>query len=107
MKWIKQISYSLLLLVSINVSAQNIPARPNPPKLVNDLAGVMSADEVQRLEQKLIAYDDSTSNQVTVVTIHSLNDYPIEEFSTKLFRQWGIGNKKTNNGILIIAAVDD
>jgi uncharacterized protein len=107
MKWIKQISYFLLLLISISVSAQNLPARPNPPKLVNDLAGVMSSDEVQRLEQKLVAYDDSTSNQIVVITVHTLDDYPIEEYATKLFRAWGIGNKKTNNGVLIVAAIDD
>src|SRR5712675_1195161 len=99
MKRIKQIGYFLLLLVSVEVSAQNIPARPSPPRLVNDLAGVLSSDEVQRLEQKLIAYDDSTSNQIAIVTVHSLNDYPIEEYATKLFRDWGIGNKKTNNGV--------
>lgn len=87
--------------------AQDIPARPNPPRLVNDFAGVMSADEVARLEKKLTAYDDSTSNQIAIVTIPSLNDYPIEEYSLKLFRDWGIGNKKTNNGILIIAAIND
>lgn len=96
-----------MLLVSINVSAQNIPSRPNPPKLVNDFAGVMSADEIQRLEQKLVAYDDSTSNQIAIVAIHTLNDYPIQEYATKLFREWGIGNKKTNNGVLIVAAIDD
>ncbi len=54
-----------------------------------------------------MALDDSTSNQIAIVLIKTLNDYPIEDYSVKLFRSWGIGNKKTNNGVLIIAAIDD
>ncbi|OQP47520.1 methanol dehydrogenase [Niastella yeongjuensis] len=96
-----------LCFISLITSAQDIPARPNPPRLVNDFAGVLSPDEEARLEQQLVAYDDSTSNQVAVVLLKTLNDYPIEEYSLKLFRSWGIGNAKTNNGVLIIAALDD
>ena len=59
------------------------------------------------LERKLVALDDSTSNQIAIVLIKTLNDYPIEDYAVKLFRSWGIGNKKTNNGVLIIAAIDD
>lgn len=107
MRGIKFISIGFLLTLSVMVSGQNIPPKPNPPKLVNDLADVLSPDEEARLERKLVAYDDSTSSQVVIVTIRTLNDYPIEEYALKLFRDWGIGNKKTNNGVLIIAAIDD
>jgi uncharacterized protein len=89
------------------VSAQNILPKPNPPKLVTDMANVLSPEQKEILERKLVALDDSTSNQIAVVLIKTLNDYPIEEYATKLFRDWGIGNKKTNNGILLIAAIDD
>ena len=87
--------------------AQEVLPRPNPPRLVTDQAGVLSASEIQALEQKLVALDDSSSNQIAVVLIKTLNDRPIEEYATKLFREWGIGNKKTNNGILLLVAVDD
>jgi uncharacterized protein len=87
--------------------AQEVLPRPNPPRLVTDQAGVLSEGERQALEQKLVAFDDSTSNQIAVVLIKTLNDRPIEEYATKLFREWGIGNKKTNNGVLILAAIDD
>ena len=87
--------------------AQEVLPRPNPPRLVTDQAGVLSASELQSLEQKLVALDDSSSNQIAVVLIKTLNDRPIEEYATKLFREWGIGNKKTNNGVLILAAIDD
>ena len=103
----KLIFIGCLLTVSLLVVGQNVPPKPNPPKLVNDLADVLTADEEARLERKLVAYDDSTSSQIAIVLIKTLNDYPIEEFALKLYRDWGIGNKKTNNGVLILAAIDD
>ncbi len=87
--------------------AQNIPPRPNPPKLVNDLANVLSPDQEAALERKLVAYDDSTSNQIVVLTIRTLDNYPIEEYALQVLRTWGVGNKETNNGIVIVAAIDD
>jgi uncharacterized protein len=104
---LKIILASVLVFVSFFASAQNIPARPNPPRLVNDFAGVLSPSEAQQLEQQLDAYDDSTSNQIAIVTVKTLDDYPIEEYALKILRDWGIGNKKTNNGIVILAAIDD
>lgn len=89
------------------VDAQNVLPKPNPPHLVNDAAGVLSPEQVEILERKLVALDDSTSNQIAVVLIKTLGDYAVEDYAVKLFREWGIGNKKTNNGVLIIAAIDD
>lgn len=96
-----------MLSLALPVLAQQIPDKPNPPRLVNDLAGVLSPEDEASLERKLVAYDDSTSNQVAVVMIKTLDGYPIEEYALQLFRSWGIGNKKTNNGILILAAIED
>lgn len=104
----KKLLFILAILFSIGmVTAQTVLPKPNPPRLVNDAAGVLSPDQVETLERKLVALDDSTSNQIAVVLIKTLGDYAIEDYAVKLFREWGIGNKKTNNGILIIAAIDD
>ncbi len=104
----KKLLFILLTVFSFaTVSAQNVLPKPNPPRLVTDAAGVLSADQVETLERKLVALDDSTSNQIAVVLIKSLGDNAIEDYALKLFREWGIGNKKTNNGVLIIAAIDD
>lgn len=86
---------------------QNILPKPNPPKLVNDAANVLSPEQRQILEQKLVALDDSTSNQIAVVLIPTLDGYEVQEYANKLFREWGIGSKGTNNGVLILAAIDD
>ena len=89
------------------VTAQNIPARPTPPKLVNDFTNTLAVNEVASLEAQLVALDDSSSNQIAVVIVPTLDDYPIEEYAHKLFRTWGIGNKNKNNGILLLIALND
>lgn len=96
-----------LVLFGIQVSAQNVLPAPNPPRLVVDAAHLLSGDQVQILEQKLDAFSDSTSNQIAVVTINSLDDYPIEDYANKLFREWKIGTAKNNNGILLLISKDD
>lgn len=104
----KRIAFLLMAVLGVyTLMAQNILPKPNPPRLVNDAAGVLSPEQRDILEQKLVALDDSSSNQIAVVLVKTLNDYPIEEYAVKLFRDWGIGNKKTNNGVLLIAAIDD
>jgi uncharacterized protein len=108
----KAIQFLFLFFVSTFVGfktaqAQNIIAKPNPPKLVTDVAGVLSPEQLVGLEKKLVAIDDSSSNQIAVVIIPTLDGYPIEEYAHKLFRAWGIGSKKTRNGVLLLVAVKD
>ena len=95
------------LLFANNTFAQNIIAKPNPATLVIDVAGVLTPEQKQALEKKLVAIDDSSSNQIAVVIIPTLDGYPKEEYATKLFREWGIGNKKSNNGVLLLIAIND
>ena len=97
----------LLLFTNGLLQAQNIPPRPNPPRLVNDLAGGLLGDEADRLENKLLGYNDSTSTQIAIVTIKSTGDYDISEVALKILRTWGIGTKEKNNGVLLLVAVED
>src|SRR5690349_21742804 len=90
----------LLFLFTAGVFGQKVPLRPSPPKLVNDYVGVLTPDQQAHLEQKLVAYDDSTSIQVVVVIVNTLNDYDPVDYAVKLGREWGVGNKKTNNGVV-------
>lgn len=97
----------LLMMAGLLANAQNIPPRPNPPTLVNDFAGVLLKNEDDALEQKVVAYFDSTSTQIAVVTLKSIGDYDISQVSLKILRDWGIGSKGKNNGILILVSVED
>lgn len=90
-------------LLALSAAAQ-IPERPNPPRLVNDYAQLLSPDEVARLEQKLVAYDDSTSSQIAIVTVPTLGDYEVADFGQQLGEKWGVGGRANNNGILVLVA---
>lgn len=84
-----------------------LPSRPNPPRLVNDLANVIDAGSEERLEAKLTAYNDSTSTQIAVITLASVEPYDVSEYAYKLGRYWGVGQKDFNNGIVLLVAVND
>lgn len=106
----KLLSLLTLFLIAFCVNAQIekvIPARPNPPKLVNDIADILTPEQEHALERKLVAYDDSTSNQIAIVIVNTTGDYPIEEVALRILRDWGIGNKNTNNGIVLLVAKND
>lgn len=79
-----------------------IPEKPNPPRLVNDFTGILSSAEQEALEQKLVAFNDSTSNQIALVIVPSLGNYDKAQFALKLFNKWQIGQADLNNGILIL-----
>jgi len=99
--------FLLLLLLPLSVVAQDFPEKPSPPRLVNDFTGTLSEQERDALEQKLVAYNDSTSTQIAIVMISTLDGYPIEDYSFKLAEKWGIGQKGKNNGVLVFVAKDD
>jgi uncharacterized protein len=96
------------LLFSVCAFAQIdkvLPDKKNPPRLYNDFTkgqNFLTPEQAQALENKLVAYDDSTSSQVAIVVVESLNNYEANEYATALGRKWGIGGKQSNNGILIL-----
>lgn len=91
-----------LFLFQTPLMASDIPKRPNPPRLVNDFAGILTQGEQNTLEYKLRYFNDTTSNQIVVVTVKSLNGMQPYEFATKLGEQWGVGQKKFDNGVVIL-----
>lgn len=101
---------AIFFLFSICVQAQiekNIPQRPSPPKLVNDYTNTLTQAQVQALENKLVAYDDSTSSQLVIVIVSTLKGYDISEFGLAIGREWGVGGKEFSNGAIILVAKDD
>lgn len=96
-------SFSLLL---INAIAQ----KPVPELWglhVHDEAHALQQSTVDQLEKKLIAFEDSTSNQVAILIISSLEGEPIESYSLRVAEKWKLGQKTKDNGVLLVVAVDD
>ncbi len=97
----------LLLIQPWLLKAGDIPEKPEPARFVNDFAGILGAQEQQALEAKLKGYSDSTSTQIAVVIVTSLNGYDVADFSYRLAESWGIGQKGKNNGLLILIAPNE
>lgn len=100
-KYFSILLVSLLLLSSLLSFAQ-FPERPNPPRLVNDFAHILSAQEIKSLERKLVNYNDTTSTQITIVTIPELQGMDKAQYATELAHKWEIGQKGVDNGSLIL-----
>lgn len=97
----------LLVFSFFLVDAKQIPDPPNPPRLVNDFANILKPTEVNALERKLVAYDDSTSSQIAIVIENSLEGDDLFEYSYRIAREWDIGRKGKWNGLLIYVAAQD
>lgn len=103
----KQLFILLFVFLTFNSIAQienAIPNPPSPPKLVNDFTGdFLASSEKQALEDKLVAYDDSTSNQIAIVIVDNLGGYSRDEYAIALGRKWGVGGQKQfSNGVVIL-----
>jgi uncharacterized protein len=93
--------------IIICVSGQDFPEKPNPPRLVNDLANMLTASQEDALERKLLGYEDTTSTQIAIVTLNSLGVYEPADYAIQLSNRWGIGQKGKNNGVLILVSLKD
>lgn len=110
----KVLTIFFLLLLGKAGFAQNnfdpeqlLKQKPAKQELVNDFTGTLTSSQKQALEDKLVSFDDSTSVQIAVVIIPSLNGNDVSDYNVKLFRAWGVGNKKTNNGVVLLIAKGD
>lgn len=92
----------LFMLLLTNAFSQSIPPMPNPPKLVNDFANILTIKEQASLEQKLVRFNDTTSNQITIVTVRSFNGYSPSMFAFEIGEKWQVGQKKFDNGIVVV-----
>lgn len=90
-----------LLILSADLSAQ-VPQRPSPPKLVNDLAGIFSQEQVSTLETKLVDFANKTSNQIVVATLNDLGGMDKAQMAFSIGDQWKVGQAKFDNGVVIL-----
>lgn len=87
-------------------AANKVPAPPTTSPIL-DQAHVLQNDTAVTLAQKITTYEKSTGNQIAVLTISNLNGEDIEGYSYRVATQWGVGNKKAKNGVLVVVAVND
>jgi uncharacterized protein len=75
--------------------------------LVQDNAHIIKVTDRQKMAQWIEELEDKTSAQVAVVTVATLGQVPLEEYAATLFAKWGIGQKKKDNGILLLVAPNE
>lgn len=97
----RRLLFSVLLGLSIFAQAQ-IPSAPVTADAVHDFAGLFTPSQRNELNNRLIAFSDTTSNRIVVVTVLDLGGMDASEFSFALGEKWGIGDSKFNNGVVIL-----
>jgi uncharacterized protein len=97
----------LLLFIATFASAAEI-VPPKPSQFVTDQAGVLSQSTVDHLNQQLIDFDHTTSNQILVALYPKMqSDSSIDDYTLRVFNQWKPGQKKLDNGAILFVFVQD
>jgi len=103
--------YKLIVLAFTVTLALLLHAEPiaqlHPTDYVNDFAGVLSKTTIDQLDDICRQTDQKAHAQIAIVTIKSLDGSDIESYAVELFKKWGIGDKASNRGVLILLAVQD
>jgi uncharacterized protein len=97
----------VLSVVFVSFSQNNLPDKPDKETSVYDGANLLSTNQKIQLEQKLIDYADTTSTQIVIVTIKSLNGHNINLYAAEWAHKWGIGQAGKDNGLLFLVAKED
>ena len=104
----KKLLILVFFLSGIYANAQfTIPKVPSFQTSVYDYADVLNPQEEKELENKLVRYSDSTSTQIVVISIEDLKGEDIGILTPKWAHEWGIGQEKEDNGILILLSKND
>ncbi|HXE02141.1 MAG TPA: TPM domain-containing protein [Hyphomicrobium sp.] len=100
----------LMALVALVALISPVIAEPTYPELtgrITDQAGLLTAADKADIESQLASLEQTSTDQLAVVTVKSLDGYSIEDYGIGLARKWGIGQKGKDNGILLIVAPND
>lgn len=97
----------VMLLVCCGLRAEQVSNLPAPSNYVSDFAHVLSPQITDQTNALCLQLQQQAHAQLFVVTIKTLEEEPIEDFANALFHKWGIGDKATNRGILLLLVTQD
>ena len=104
------ITFFLFSICAVAQVEDAVPQQPSPPRLYNDFTkgkNFLTTEQASYLESRLVAYDDSTSNQVAIIIVENLKGYTANEYATALGRKWGVGGKEHNNGVVVLISTEE
>ena len=88
-------------------SEQQLPFVSGQPKHIYDFAKVLSPEQIAQIEAVLLNYEDTTSTQIAVLIEPDLNGIDVYDRALFIAREWKIGQKDVNNGILLYISTND
>lgn len=101
----------LVLAFFMFCAAQGVQAQKEIPELwgqhVHDEAKVLSPQTIENLEQQLKLFEDSTSNQIAILIVSSLDGEIIEQYGLRVSEKWKLGQKDKDNGVLLLISIND
>lgn len=100
------LSLSVIFSVGASSRSTSLP-KPRETIYINDFAGVVDKETEDAISDLSAAIDSKSKAQIAVVTVDTTQDQPIEDYSLRLLRKWGIGDKTLNTGVVILIAVND
>ena len=95
------------LSVPWHAVGQSLQVIPPSGKWVTDQGAFLSDAEERSLSMRLATYADTTSTQIIIVTLQTLNGVPVSEYAVALGRAWRVGQAGYNNGVVVLASRDD
>jgi uncharacterized protein len=107
LKQICGITVFLCLCSALALGDVDVNSLPKPTGYVSDLAHVVSPQDQQQLEAFCTRVEQELGVQFALVTIDTVGNRPIRDFGLDLFRKWGVGDRKTNQGVLLLLAIKD
>jgi uncharacterized protein len=107
MKFLQSICVAIFLLALPLLLGAEPVSQLHPTDYINDFAHVLDQTTIAQLDNICLQLDQKAKAQVAVVTINTLDGSDIEGYAVALYKQWGIGSKATDHGVLILLAVQD
>jgi len=104
------VSFALACVLSLASALTSLSFALDVPSLtgrVVDLAHVLPSNTVESLTARLKAHEETTSNQVTVLVLPSLEGEPLESYSHRVATTWKLGQKGADNGVLLLVAMKE
>ncbi len=104
---LKKLLSLFVLLVVVSLMSAQIPPAPVPPRLVNDFVGVLTSNQLEKLEHRLVDFNDTTSNMICVVIVDDMGDYSEHDFAYEIGEKWGVRSRTTGkrNGVVMLVKV--
>ncbi|MCX6702561.1 MAG: TPM domain-containing protein [Candidatus Wolfebacteria bacterium] len=103
----KQIALILFIFFFLVEAAFAYTSPGSPKGFVNDFAGIFNDSQKSGLETKLSDFQKSTGNEIAVAIVKNLGGDTVENYAVELFKEWGIGQKGKDNGVLLLVATED